>query len=65
MVILAGGISSRKLEPTIFLNGEIIDEEEFYTLQMKDFKIFRFYGEIAKVLYSETSEDGLYLLYSK
>jgi hypothetical protein len=65
MVILAGGISSRKLEPTILLDGEEIDEKEFYTLKMEDYKIFRFYGEIAKALHSETSRDGLYLVYSK
>jgi 5-hydroxyisourate hydrolase-like protein (transthyretin family) len=65
MIFIAGGISSKKLEPTILLDGEEITEEEFYKLNRKDLKMFRFYGKTAKAIYNDTSKDGLYLLYSK
>ncbi|MCA6069258.1 carboxypeptidase-like regulatory domain-containing protein [Chryseobacterium sp. RG1] len=64
-VIIAGGISSKKLEPTILLDGEEITEKELYELNRKDFKIFHFYGKTAKAIYSDTSKDGLYLVFSK
>ncbi|MFY1048365.1 carboxypeptidase-like regulatory domain-containing protein [Chryseobacterium sp. GP-SGM7] len=65
MVVITGGISSRKLEPTLLLDGEEITEEEFQDLNRKDFKIFTFYGKTAKALCDGSSKDGLFLIFSK
>jgi hypothetical protein len=65
MVFMTGGITSRKLEPTIFLDGHEIEEEELYKLGVNNFKLFYFSGKIAKALYDDTSKDGLYLFFSK
>lgn len=65
MVVIAGGISSRKLEPTIFLNGNEIEEEELHELGINNFKVFHFSGKTAKALYNDASKDGLFLVFSK
>lgn len=64
-ISMTGGISSKKLEPTILLNGEEIDEKELSELDQRNFNFFHFSGKIAKVIYNEASEDGLYLFYTK
>ena len=65
VIIVAGGISKRKLEPTILLDGEEITEKEFYDLNLQNFKVFRFYGKTAKAILNDTSDDGLFLVFSK
>lgn len=65
IVFLTGGISSKKLEPTVFLDGNEIEEEELYELGVNNFKIFHFSGKTAKAIYNDASEDGLFLVYSK
>lgn len=65
MVVMTGGISSRKLEPTILLDGHEIEEEELYKLGVNNFKVFHFSGKTAKAIYNEVSKDGLYLVFSK
>ncbi|MEG1592719.1 hypothetical protein [Chryseobacterium sp.] len=65
MVVITGGISSRKLEPTIFLDGNEIEEEELYKLGTENYTSFHFSGKTAQALYKDVSKDGLYLFYSK
>ncbi|MCX8525814.1 hypothetical protein OF897_18010 [Chryseobacterium formosus] len=65
MAFVTGGISSRKLEPTIFLDGNQIEEEELYELGVNNFKVFHFSGKTAKALYNDVSKDGLFLVFSK
>ncbi|WP_265428653.1 hypothetical protein [Chryseobacterium sp. YIM B08800] len=65
MVFVTGGISSRKLEPTLFLDGNEIEEEELYKLGIENYKSFHFSGKTAQALYKDVSKDGLYLFYSK
>lgn len=65
MAFVTGGISSRKLEPTIFLDGNQIEEEELYELGVNNFKVFHFSGKTAKALYNDASKDGLFLVFSK
>lgn len=65
LAIITGGISSKKLEPTILLDGEEIEEEELYKLGVENYKSFHFSGKTAQALYEDVSKDGLYLFYSK
>lgn len=65
LAIITGGISSRKLEPTIFLDGNEIEEEELYKLGIENYKSFHFSGKTAQALYKDVSKDGLYLFFSK
>ncbi|MGD1319385.1 hypothetical protein [Chryseobacterium sp. 2R14A] len=65
MMVMTGGISSRKLEPTILLDGEEIEEEALYKLGVSNFEAFHFYGKTAKALYNDVSKDGLYLFFTK
>ncbi|KIC64515.1 peptidase associated/transthyretin-like domain-containing protein [Chryseobacterium taiwanense] len=64
-ISITGGISSKKFEPTILVDGEEIDEKELSELDQRNFNFFHFSGKTAKAVYSEASEDGLYLFYTK
>jgi hypothetical protein len=65
MLIIAGGISIKKTEPTIFLDGEEITEEEYEDLNKKTLKIYHFNGKLAEALNNDSSTDGLTLVFSK
>ena len=57
---------SKKTEFIYFLDGEEIDENDYYRLLNKGgYEKYYFTGEIAEILYGEKVEDGLCLLFSK
>lgn len=65
IVVLAGGISRIKKIPTVFIDGDEIEYNELEDYDYKKYKTFFYHGELAKAIYSDASDDGLILRFSK